>query len=60
MRALTAVCIGMAIQGIVGLIQYHSALPSGLVWVHASLAAVLWIALVFAFLAAGRPVRRVS
>ncbi|MEA2292570.1 MAG: heme a synthase [Solirubrobacteraceae bacterium] len=60
MRALTAVCIGMAIQGVVGLIQYHSALPSGLVWVHASLAAVLWIALVFAFLAAGRPVRRVS
>jgi cytochrome c oxidase assembly protein subunit 15 len=60
MKALTLVCVGMAVQGIVGLVQYHNALPSWLVWIHASLAAVLWIALVFAWLAAGRPAQRSS
>jgi cytochrome c oxidase assembly protein subunit 15 len=54
MRALTAACVLTAIQGIIGLIQYHNALPSELVWVHVSLAAVLWLALVFAALAAGK------
>jgi cytochrome c oxidase assembly protein subunit 15 len=54
MRALTAACVLLAVQGVVGLVQYHNALPSGLVWVHVSLAAVLWLALVFAALAAGR------
>jgi heme a synthase len=58
MRALTFVAVGMAVQGTVGLIQYHSALPSWLVWIHASLAAVLWLTLVFAVLAAGRPAVR--
>ena len=47
----------MAVQGVVGLVQYHNALPSELVWVHASLAAVLWLALVFAVLSAGRGAR---
>jgi heme a synthase len=55
MRALTAVAVLMAVQGVVGLIQYHNALPSWLVWIHASLASVLWLSLVFAVLAAGRP-----
>src|SRR4051812_16766217 len=54
-RALTAVCVLIATQGTLGLIQYHTALPAGVVWVHASLAAVLWLALIFAWLAAGRP-----
>ena len=56
-RALTAVCLLMAAQGALGLIQYHSALPAGVVWAHVSLAAVLWLALVFSWLAAGRPSR---
>ncbi len=55
MRALTAVCVLIAIQGVIGLVQYHNALPEGIVWVHASLAAVLWLALVWSVLAAGRP-----
>ncbi|MEA2125348.1 MAG: heme a synthase [Solirubrobacteraceae bacterium] len=54
MKALTIACVLLAVQGIIGLIQYHNALPAGLVWVHVSLAAVLWLALVFAALAAGR------
>jgi cytochrome c oxidase assembly protein subunit 15 len=53
MRALTAVCLLLAAQGIVGLIQYHNALPAELVWVHASLPAVLWTCLVWSWVAAG-------
>jgi cytochrome c oxidase assembly protein subunit 15 len=56
-RALTLAAALMALQGAVGLIQYHSALPAELVWVHASLAAVLWLSLVWAVLAAGRAAR---
>jgi heme a synthase len=55
-RALTAVCLLIAIQGIVGLIQYHNALPAEVVWVHASLPAVLWTTLVWSWVAAGSPV----
>jgi len=53
MRPLTAVCALMAVQGIVGLIQYHNALPAEVVWVHASLPAVLWTLLVWTWAAAG-------
>ena len=57
MRALTAVAIGIAVLGVLGLVQYHNALPAGVVWAHVSTAAVLWIALVFSWLAAGRVAR---
>jgi cytochrome c oxidase assembly protein subunit 15 len=53
MRALTAVCLLMAAQGVLGLVQYHNALPAEVVWVHASLPAVLWTALVWSWVAAG-------
>jgi cytochrome c oxidase assembly protein subunit 15 len=53
-KALTVVGVLIALQGAIGLIQYHTQLPAGVVWVHASLAAVLWLSLVFAVLAAGR------
>jgi cytochrome c oxidase assembly protein subunit 15 len=55
--ALTVACILIALQGILGLIQYHNALPAEVVWMHVSLAAVLWLSLIFAALAAGRPAR---
>jgi cytochrome c oxidase assembly protein subunit 15 len=53
MRALTAVCLLMAAQGVLGLVQYHTALPAEVVWVHASRPAVLWTALVWSWVAAG-------
>jgi cytochrome c oxidase assembly protein subunit 15 len=56
-RALTAVCVLIGAQGVVGLIQYHNALPSEIVWVHASLAAVCWLAMVWSVLAAGKVAR---
>jgi hypothetical protein len=40
----------------VGLVQYHNALPATVVWVHASLGAVLWLTLTWCWLGAGRPV----
>ena len=52
--SLTAVCVLIAVQGALGLTQYHLALPAEIVWAHASLAAVLWVAFVAAWLAAGR------
>ena len=55
MRALTAVCLLMGVQGVVGLVQYHNALPAELVWVHASLPAILWTCLVWSWMAAGSP-----
>jgi hypothetical protein len=51
--SLTVVCLLLAAQGIVGLIQYHNALPAEVVWVHASLPAVLWTTLVWSWVAAG-------
>ena len=53
MLALTAVCLLMAAQGALGLIQYHNALPAEIVWLHASLPAVLWTCLVWSWVAAG-------
>ncbi len=58
MRALTAVAVLIALQGVIGLVQYYNALPPEIVWVHASLAAVLWLAMVWSVLAAGRPAGR--
>ncbi len=58
-RSLTAVCLLLAAQGAIGLWQYHTGLPAGVVWLHASLPAALWGTLVWSWLAAGRPGRPV-
>jgi cytochrome c oxidase assembly protein subunit 15 len=59
-RSLTAVCLLLGLQGAIGLWQYHSGLPAGVVWVHASLPAAMWGVLVWSWLAAGRPDPRAS
>jgi cytochrome c oxidase assembly protein subunit 15 len=51
-EALTAACLLMAAQGIVGLIQYYNALPAEVVWIHASLPAVMWSVFVWGWLEA--------
>jgi cytochrome c oxidase assembly protein subunit 15 len=53
MWPLTIVCLLLAAQGVIGLIQYHNALPAAVVWVHASLPALLWACLVWSWQAAG-------
>jgi cytochrome c oxidase assembly protein subunit 15 len=52
-RGLTVLCLLMALQGALGLWQYHTQLPAEIVWVHSSLPAVLWAVLVWCWLAAG-------
>ena len=37
------VLLGLAIQGVIGYVQYFNQLPAGLVWVHVSTSVVLWI-----------------
>ena len=53
-RATTALALLLATQGIVGLVQYETALPASLVWVHVVLATLTWISVLWAVAAAGR------
>jgi cytochrome c oxidase assembly protein subunit 15 len=53
-RAATATCALIALQGIVGLDQYKTHLPTELVWVHVSLASLTWLAVLWTACAAGR------
>ncbi len=47
-------CALIALQGVVGLVQYETHLPSELVWVHVSIAALTWLAVLWTACAAGR------
>ena len=53
-RALTALCVLLALQGVVGLVQYATQLPTELVWVHVGLACGAWVSVLWAACAAGR------
>jgi cytochrome c oxidase assembly protein subunit 15 len=57
-NAVTAVCVLVACQGLVGSAQYAMHLPAEIVWFHVVLAALTWLALVWATAAAGRLVPR--
>jgi cytochrome c oxidase assembly protein subunit 15 len=52
-RALTVLCVLLALQGAVGLDQYKTHLPTELVWVHVTLASCTWLAALWAACAAG-------
>ncbi len=51
--SLTTLCVLLALQGAVGLDQYLTHLPTGLVWVHVGLACLSWLAALWAAYAAG-------
>jgi len=53
-RAVTTLCLLLAAQGVVGLVQYANELPAGLVWVHVVLATFTWISVLWAVAAAGK------
>jgi cytochrome c oxidase assembly protein subunit 15 len=57
-RSLTVLCVLLALQGVVGLDQYETHLPTELVWVHVGLACGAWLAALWAACAAGRLVPR--
>ena len=50
---LTWLCVLLAAQGVIGGVQYQLELPAEIVWVHASLAAATWVAIVWTLVAAG-------
>lgn len=52
-RSLTVLCVLLALQGVVGLDQYKTHLPTQLVWVHVGLACGAWLAAIWAACAAG-------
>jgi cytochrome c oxidase assembly protein subunit 15 len=52
-RAASATCALIALQGIVGLDQYKTHLPSELVWVHVTLASLTWVSVLWTACAAG-------
>jgi cytochrome c oxidase assembly protein subunit 15 len=57
-RPLTVLCGVLALQGVVGLVQYETQLPTELVWVHVALACGAWLSVLWAACAAGRPQAR--
>jgi cytochrome c oxidase assembly protein subunit 15 len=52
-RAVSYVCVLVALQGIVGTVQYETHLPSELVWVHVVLATLTWLSVLWSVAAAG-------
>jgi heme a synthase len=56
LRPLTAVCLAVAVTGAIGTLQYHILnYPAWTVWLHVAAVTLTWNALVWAWLAAGRP-----
>jgi heme a synthase len=53
-RSLTWLCVLIAVQGVVGVVQYETHLPTELVWVHVVLASLSWLCVLWAIAAAGR------
>jgi heme a synthase len=44
---------GLALQGVIGYVQYFNHLPAGLVWVHVSSSVVVWICVLRLYLSTG-------
>lgn len=54
---LTRVCILVAVQGTLGIVQYSLELPAEIVWVHVALATLVWVGVVLATVQVGSPAR---
>jgi heme a synthase len=52
---LTRICLLIASQGVLGIVQYRLELPSELVWVHVCLATLVWVGIVLAAVQSGSP-----
>jgi cytochrome c oxidase assembly protein subunit 15 len=51
--AMTAVCVLIAIEGVIGSVQYRDQLPTTLIWFHVLMASLTWLSLLWAAAAAG-------
>ena len=56
-QRLTRICLLMALQGVIGIVQYRLKLPAEIVWVHVALATLLWVGIVLAAAQVGVPWR---
>ena len=58
------VLAGIGLQGVIGYLQYFNHLPAGLVWVHVSMAVIVWICVLRLYLSTGaglpRPAERAA
>jgi cytochrome c oxidase assembly protein subunit 15 len=54
---LTRICVLMAAQGAIGIVQFQLDLPAEIVWLHVALATLLWVGLVLAAMQVGAPSR---
>jgi cytochrome c oxidase assembly protein subunit 15 len=54
---LARICVLMAVQGVLGIVQYQLEVPAEMVWVHVALATLLWVGIVLAAVQAGSPLR---
>jgi len=57
---LARVCLLMAAQGVLGIVQYRLDVPAELVWVHVAMATLLWVGIVLAAVQVGSPVKVAS
>jgi cytochrome c oxidase assembly protein subunit 15 len=54
---LTRICLLLAAQGVVGIVQFQLNLPAEIVWVHVALATLTWVGVVLAAMQVGAPSR---
>jgi cytochrome c oxidase assembly protein subunit 15 len=54
LRPLTVVIGLLALQGVVGGVQWYAELPGEIVWIHVALATVTWLAMLWTVATAGR------
>jgi heme a synthase len=54
---LKRICVLLALQGAVGIVQFQLELPSEMVWVHVALATLTWVGIVLAAVQVGAPSR---
>jgi cytochrome c oxidase assembly protein subunit 15 len=54
---LARICMLMAFQGVLGIVQYRLDLPAEMVWLHVAVATLLWVGIVLAAMQAGSPLR---
>jgi cytochrome c oxidase assembly protein subunit 15 len=56
-KRLTRICLLLAVQGVIGIVQFQLDLPSEIVWVHVALATLTWVGIVLASMQVGVPSR---
>jgi heme a synthase len=59
-KRLTRICVLLALQGGLGIVQYQLELPAEIVWIHVALATLLWVGIVLATVQVGSPARRAA